>query len=48
MRTTARRAVPQVVPVPTNEISGGVYNVPGEICDVLFPGARSVQIRFAA
>ena len=44
----SRRAVPQVVPVPTNEISGGVYNVPGEICDVLFPGARSVQIRFAA
>ena len=43
-----RHAVPQVVPVQDNQISAGVYDVPADVCSALFPGARSVQIRFAA
>ena len=43
-----RHAVPQIVPVNTNEISAGVYDVPQELCEELFPGARSVKIRFSA
>ena len=43
-----RRALPQVVAVNTSEISAGVYDVPDETRDALFPGARSVQIRFGS
>lgn len=43
-----RHACPQVVPVDTREMSGGVYSVPRELCEDLFPGARSVKIRFSA
>ncbi len=43
-----RHAVPQIVSVNTNEISAGVYDVPQELCEELFPGARSVKIRFSA
>lgn len=43
-----RHAVPQVVAVNTNDISAGVYDVPQDLCDELFPGARSVKIRFSA
>lgn len=43
-----RHAVPQVVPVDASQIAAGVYEVPAEVCSTLFPGARSVQIRFAA
>ena len=43
-----RHAMPQVVPVEANQVSAGVYEVPADVCSTLFPGARSVQIRFAA
>lgn len=43
-----RHALPQVVAVRTNDIAAGEYTVPQELCDELFPGARSVKIRFAA
>ena len=39
---------PKVVTFGTNEMSAGVYQVPHEVCGDLFPGARSVKIRFAA
>ncbi len=43
-----RSAHPQIVPVQTNDIAAGVYDVPSDVCDVLFPGARSVKIKFVA
>ena len=43
-----RRACPQVVEVDARDISGGVFDVPHELCEALFPGARSVKIHFAA
>ena len=43
-----RHACPQVVEVNARDISGGVFDVPRELCETLFPGARSVKIRFAA
>ena len=42
-----RRTVPQVVPVDASRISGGVYDVPSDVCSKIFPGARSVKIHFA-
>lgn len=43
-----RRAHPQVVPVDAQDITSGVYDVPTDVIEDLFPGARSVKIRFAA
>lgn len=43
-----RSAHPQIVPVQTNDIMAGVYEVPRDVCDDLFPGARSVKIKFVA
>ena len=43
-----RHALPQIVPISTNDLSAGVYDVPQDLCEELFPGARSVKIRFAS
>lgn len=43
-----RSAHPRIVPVQTNDILAGVYEVPRDVCDDLFPGARSVKIKFVA
>ncbi len=43
-----RHAHPQIVPVSAQDISAGTYEVPTDVCDDLFPGARSVTIRFVA
>ena len=43
-----RHAMPKVVPVKAKHLSAGVYDVPSEICQTMFPGARRVQIRFAS
>ena len=42
-----RRVHPQVITVDSRDISDNLYQVPAGVCADLFPGARSVQIRFA-
>ncbi|MDA8586189.1 J domain-containing protein [Rhodobacteraceae bacterium] len=44
----SRHTLPQVVPVDARDIAAGVYDVPSNVCEKLFPGARSVKIRFAS
>lgn len=41
-----RRADPKVVQVWSGDLSGNTYDVPAQLCAQVFPGARSVQIRF--
>lgn len=41
-----RRIHPQVVDVWSGDLSGNVFQVPAQLCERLFPGARSVQICF--
>jgi len=43
-----RHAHPRVVSINVNDIAAGVYEVPTEVCEDVFPGARSVKIRFSA
>ena len=43
-----RRAHPRLVSVDANDIAAGVYEVPSDVCEDIFPGARSVKIRFSA
>lgn len=42
-----RRAHARVISVNTRDTSAGLYEVPAHLCAQHFPGARSVQIRFA-
>ncbi len=43
-----RRAHPRVISVDPRDTAAGLYDVPAHICAQHFPGARSVQIRFAS
>lgn len=43
-----RRSEIQVIEVWSGDIAGNVHDVPAQKCARLFPGARSVQIRFGA
>ena len=43
-----RHAHPRMLILDARDISGGLYQVPAAVCADIFPGARSVQIRFAS
>lgn len=42
----SRQARPKRLDVWSGDIGSGVYHVPAQVCAHIFPGARSVQIRF--
>jgi hypothetical protein len=44
----SRHIRPQVVDVWSGDLSGNIFQVPAQLCARLFPGARSVQIRFGS
>lgn len=44
----SRHVHPSVVTLDSQDLTGGVYDVPEHVCASQFPGARSVRIRFAA
>lgn len=44
----ARQIKPVLLTIEAADIHGGVYHVPQDVVEEQFPGARSVEIRFAA
>lgn len=42
-----RNAHPKMLVLDSRDLSGAVYEVPAAVCAEIFPGARSVHIRFA-
>lgn len=42
-----RNVLPAIVEVDFRRIAAGAFDVPAHVCANVFPGARSVQIRFA-
>ena len=43
----SRRVLPQLVTVKDTDIENGAYDVPANLCEELFPGAKAVKIKFS-
>ena len=48
MLTDTRHVLPRIIAFDRCETAGGLFEMPREYCDAYFPGARSIQIRFAS